>query len=57
MAPFIITLLLAPVIICNYLKGLTVRLLVIIAATSTFIVILSYLTKAKTIELVVAGST
>ena len=57
MTPFVITLLLAPVIICNCIRSLTARLVVIIIATTTFIAVLSGSTKAKTIELVVAGAT
>jgi len=57
MTPFIIMLLLAPVIICNCLTGLTARLCMIIIATTVFIATLSGSTTAKTVELVVAGAT
>lgn len=57
MTPLIITLLLAPVIICNFVADLTARLFVIITATTIFVGILSGSTKAKTVELVVAGAT
>jgi hypothetical protein len=57
MTPLIVTLLLAPVIICMYLKSLSARLCVSIAAASLFIAILSGSTRAKSVELVVAGAT
>jgi hypothetical protein len=57
MTPFIVTLLLAPVVICNNLDSLTARLVTILAAASVFIAIVSGSTKAKAIELVVAGAT
>ena len=55
--PLILTLLLAPVVICNYLSHLTARLAIMLLATATFIVVLSGLTEARTVELVVAGTT
>lgn len=57
MTPFIVTLLLAPVIVCNYLDSLTARLVIIVTAASVFIAVLSGSTRAKTTELVVAGAT
>ncbi|KAE8447334.1 hypothetical protein EG329_010892 [Mollisiaceae sp. DMI_Dod_QoI] len=57
MTPFITILLLTPVIICNFFDSLTARLVVIIAATAAFISILSGLTRARTVELAVAGAT
>ena len=57
MTPFVVILLMAPVVICNLVGSLTARLVVIIAATTGFIAVLSGLTKARTIELVVAGAT
>ena len=57
MTPFIVTLLLAPVIVCNHLDNLTARLVAIIAAASIFIEVLSGSTRAKSTELVVAGAT
>ena len=53
----IIFLLLAPVIICNALRSLSSRLGVMIAATCLFVMILSLLTRSKTVELAVAGAT
>ncbi|KAF2647209.1 hypothetical protein K491DRAFT_614942, partial [Lophiostoma macrostomum CBS 122681] len=55
--PFIVTLLLAPVIIYNYLDSLTTRLVTIVTATSIFITVLLGSTKAKSTELVVASTT
>lgn len=57
MTPFVVVLLLAPVVICSLVGSLTVRLVVIIAATTGFVAVLSGLTKARTVELVVAGAT
>lgn len=57
MTPFIVTLLLAPVIVCNYLESLTARLVTIVAAASVFIAVMSSSTRAKATELVVAGAT
>ncbi|KAF2804513.1 uncharacterized protein BDZ99DRAFT_451574 [Mytilinidion resinicola] len=57
MTPFIATLLLAPVIVCNCLTSLIARLSTIVIAATMFIAILSGSTKAKTVELVVAGAT
>ncbi|KAK3984183.1 hypothetical protein QBC44DRAFT_337438 [Cladorrhinum sp. PSN332] len=57
MTPFVVVLLLAPVVICNLVGSLTARLVVIITATTGFVAVLSSLTKARTIELTVAGAT
>ncbi|KAI4860962.1 hypothetical protein F4820DRAFT_452427 [Hypoxylon rubiginosum] len=57
MTPFIITLLLAPVIICNILDSLLARLFMVVIATTAFVAVLSGSTKAKTYDLVVAGAT
>lgn len=57
MTPLIVTLLLAPVVICNCLTSLIARLMTIVVAATTFIAVLSGSTKAKTVELVVAGAT
>jgi hypothetical protein len=57
MIPLVIVLLFTPVIICNFVDNLTARLVVIITATTGFIAALSGLTKARTVELVVAGAT
>ena len=57
LTPFIILLLLTPVIVCYSISSLTARLLVVITATTGFIAVLSGLTKARVVELVVAGAT
>jgi hypothetical protein len=57
MTPLIVTLLLAPVIVCSCLTSLIARLLTIVIAATTFTAVLSGSTKAKTVELVVAGAT
>ncbi|KAF2185505.1 hypothetical protein K469DRAFT_575697, partial [Zopfia rhizophila CBS 207.26] len=57
MTPLIVTLLLTPVIVCNRLDSLTARLLTIVIAATAFIAVISGSTKAKTVELVVAGAT
>ncbi|RYP68848.1 hypothetical protein DL771_006466 [Monosporascus sp. 5C6A] len=57
MIPFVTALLLTPVVICNSLNTLIIRLIVIIISTSSFISVLSGLTKARTTELVLAGAT
>jgi hypothetical protein len=57
MTPFVVTLLLAPVIVCNHLDSLTARLVTIIVAAVIFIAVISGSTRAKTTELVVAGAT
>lgn len=57
MTPLIIMLLLAPVIICNCFISFAARVCIIIVATTTLIAVLSGSTKAKTVELIVAGAT
>lgn len=57
LTPVLIILLLTPVVLCDIISNLTFRLVVIIVATSLFITILSVLSRAKTVELAVAGST
>jgi hypothetical protein len=57
MVPCIVMLLLAPVILCNYLYSLTARLYTIVFAASFFIAVLSGSTRAKATELVIAGAT
>ena len=57
MTPFVVVLLMAPVVMCNLVGSLTTRLVVIVAATTGFVAVLSGLTRARTIELVVAGAT
>ncbi|KAK0714197.1 caspase domain-containing protein [Lasiosphaeria miniovina] len=57
MTPFVVVLLIAPVVACNFVSSLTAKLIAIVAATTGFLAALSGLTKPKTIELVVAGAT
>jgi hypothetical protein len=57
LTPFIIILLVPPIIVCYSINSLTARLLVVIFATAGFTAVLSGLTKATVVELVVAGAT
>ena len=57
MAFFITILLLSPVIVCNMVHSLSARLIIVTLATSSFVSILSGLTKNSTTELTVAGAT
>jgi hypothetical protein len=57
MTPFVIVLLLAPVIVCSLVGSLAARLVIIITSTTSFVAVLSGLTKARTVEVVVAGAT
>ena len=57
MTPFIVTLILAPVITCNRVNSLAARFATIAIAATVFVAVLSSSTKARTIELVVAGAT
>jgi hypothetical protein len=56
-ASIIIAFLLAPVIICNSLNSVTPRMIVVVIASILFVATLSGLTKARTIEIFVAGAT
>lgn len=57
LAPLVTLLLLTPVIICNAIHNLTARLVVMVLATTFLVAVLSGLTKAGTMQLVVAGAT
>ncbi|KAI1074283.1 hypothetical protein F5B20DRAFT_574195 [Whalleya microplaca] len=57
MTPVIVVLLLVPIIVCNCLTSLTARLGTIIIATIIFVFVLSSSTRAKAVELVMAGAT
>ncbi|KAL6798173.1 hypothetical protein J3E68DRAFT_399171 [Trichoderma sp. SZMC 28012] len=57
LVPLITVLLLTPVIICNFIDGLTARLVVVVFATTGFIAALSCLTKIRAIDLIIAGAT
>jgi hypothetical protein len=55
--PLITFLLLAPVIICNFVSSLTARLVVVVVAALCLVAVLSSFTKATVAKLVVAGAT
>lgn len=57
LAPLITVLLLTPVIICNFIDGLTARLVIVVLTTTGFIAALSCLTKIRAIDLIIAGAT
>jgi hypothetical protein len=56
-APVVTLLVLVPVIVCNEVNSLKARLAVMILATNIFVMLLSLMTKSRTIELAVAGAT
>jgi len=53
----ITVLLLIPVIICNIIKTFSIRIVIVMASTIFFLLILSRLAKSRTIELIIAGAT
>ncbi|KAI1322798.1 hypothetical protein F5Y16DRAFT_413018 [Xylariaceae sp. FL0255] len=53
----IIILLLAPIFACSWISSTAAQIGTIIVATTLFVIVLSTSTKAKTIELVIAGAT
>ncbi|KAK0725192.1 hypothetical protein B0H67DRAFT_569862 [Lasiosphaeris hirsuta] len=55
-ACFFVIFLLAPAVICNFLTSLTLRTLVVVVATVLLIIVLSSLTRAKTVELFIAAT-
>ncbi|KAL7914185.1 hypothetical protein GGI35DRAFT_439666 [Trichoderma velutinum] len=57
LVPLITVLLLTPVIICNFIDGLTARLVIVVFATTGFIAALSCLMKIRAIDLIIAGAT
>lgn len=57
LAPLVTVLLLTPVIICNFIDGLTARLVIVVLTTTGFIAALSCLTKIRAIDLIIAGAT
>jgi len=57
LAPFITALLLTPVFICNFVGSLTARIVLVAVATTVFVAVLSSFTRARTVELIVAGAT
>ncbi|KAI1376850.1 hypothetical protein F4677DRAFT_76026 [Hypoxylon crocopeplum] len=50
-------LLMMPIIICNILTTTTARIVIVMASTITYLLILSGLTRSKTMELILAGAT
>ena len=55
---FLITLLiLMPVIICNIINITSIRIVIVMVSTISYLLILSELTKSKTIELILAAAT
>ncbi|KAK3391098.1 hypothetical protein B0H63DRAFT_467254 [Podospora didyma] len=55
---FLITLLLLmPVVICNLIDATSVRIIVVMACTISYLLILFALTRSKTMDLVLAGAT
>ncbi|EHK15286.1 uncharacterized protein TRIVIDRAFT_228323 [Trichoderma virens Gv29-8] len=50
-------LLFTPVIICNFVNELTNRMIIIVATTAIFIAALSFLSRMRTVDLVIAGTT
>lgn len=55
---FLITLeMLMPVVICNLINAISVRIVVVIISTVCYLLTLSGLTNSKTIELIVAAAT
>ncbi|KAF5240591.1 hypothetical protein FAUST_4269 [Fusarium austroamericanum] len=50
-------LLLLPIVICNLVTELPMRLMIVIISTVVYLIVLSGLTRIKTIELIIAGTT
>jgi hypothetical protein len=57
LAPLFTLLLLTPVIVCNFVIGLTARLIIVIFSTTGFIAALSCLTNIRPVDLIIAGAT
>ena len=55
--PLITILLLTPIAVCKVLDSMTARIVIILISTIVFLGILSGLTKARTIEMFIAGAT
>ncbi|EMR68705.1 hypothetical protein UCREL1_4267 [Eutypa lata UCREL1] len=54
----VITLfLLAPVVICNSISAITIRIVVVMVSIVTYLLVLSGLTMSRTMELILAGVT
>jgi hypothetical protein len=50
-------LLLMPVVVCNIISTTSVRIVVVMVSTVSYLLVLSVLTKSRTMELVLAGAT
>ena len=50
-------LLLLPVVVCNLASTLSIRIIVVMASTIFYLLVISQLTRSKTTELVLAGAT
>lgn len=50
-------LLLMPVVVCNIISTTSVRILVVMVSTISYLLVLSVLTKSRTMELILAGAT
>jgi hypothetical protein len=46
-----------PIIVCNIISSFSIRIVIIIVSTIFYLLILSGLTKSRTMELVLAGAT
>lgn len=57
MTPAIILLLLAPVVVCSWVSSISAQLGTVIISCTIFVAVLSGSTRAKAVELVVAGAT
>jgi len=50
-------LLLMPIVVCNIISTTSIRILVVIVSTISYLLVLSLLTKSRSIELILAGVT
>lgn len=50
-------LLILPVVICNAIQTTSIRIVVVVLSTLVYLLLLSILTKCKTMELIVATAT
>ncbi|KAN0083822.1 hypothetical protein V8E54_002910 [Elaphomyces granulatus] len=50
-------LLLMPIVVCNIISTTSIRILVVIVSTISYLLVLSLLTKSRSIELILAGAT
>lgn len=57
LVPLFTLLLLTPVVICNFVSGLTARLVIVILTTTGFIAALCCLTNVRPVDLIIAGAT